>query len=158
MRLQDENKPRCFTGTLHQASFSSNITNINVCTTDTEVMMLSAISIVQQHPYFSLLNSWERNLVIQLLTQLNKKCELVYSKVSDLSDITLINMRFQCPPELVIPQYLSLVEISKERHYTQLKYFFTGKFATIRLVLYKPSKFAIFPIASVNLELYIISQ
>ncbi len=120
------------------------------------------MSIVQRHPYFSLLNSWEKTQVKSLLAELDKYCELMYAKTSDLSDITLINFRFQCELAFKVPKFLSLVEIEREKYYTRLLYFCDTGFTVIRLLLYEPVRLSrhkiLDKIVPVHLEIYLLPQ
>lgn len=83
-------------------------------------------------------------------------CRIVHSKVSGLSDITLFNMRFLCPLHLIVPQYLSLVEINKREHFNEEKYFFVSDFLAIRLVFHKPTNISDKHIV-ISIELYLLS-
>ena len=121
-----------------------------------------SMSIVQRHPYFSLLNSWEKTQLLSLLDELDKKCDLVLAKTSDLSDITLISLRFQCQLGYKPPQFLSLVEIDHEIYYTRLQYFADTGFTVVRLVMYEPKKLSriknLDRAVPVLLEIYLLPQ
>lgn len=97
-------------------------------------------------------------LLNQLLSPLDKMCRVMYTKISDLSDITLFNIRFQCPLHFIVPRFLSLVEINKYKHFNEEKYFFVSDFIAIRLILYKPTNPSVDDIMTVSLELYLLSQ
>jgi len=58
----------------------------------------------------------------------------------------------------IVPRFLSLVEIRKEKHFNQEKYFYAGEFLVIRLVLYKPARISINDFIRVSLELYLLPQ
>ena len=119
---------------------------------------MSATAIFQQHPYYSLLDEWERSFADQLLSMLDKTCRLTYCKTSNHSDVSLINMRFLCPLHFIVPRFLSLVEITKHRHFNEEKYFFVSDFIAIRLVLHKLSNPNVGNSLTVSLELYLLSQ
>ncbi len=90
------------------------------------------------HPYFSLPDYWERPSRPATDSSRHETCKLARGKTSKLSDATSINMYFYCLLHFRVPKFLTLVEISKNRHHAEEKYFYDREFMTIRLVLYKP--------------------
>jgi len=113
-------------------------------------------------PAFSLLNSFERQVVSELYNVLNSYCTLRYSKISELSiDYAVLSQVWKCQPIPHRFKHLELVEITKMYGRLHEKYFFTDEFAIIRLEVIKHNAnqpFSLKKPVTVRLEIFVLSQ
>ena len=91
--------------------------------------------IIQKHSLYTLLDDWEKRFVVGLIKLFEKHCTIIKSKVSDMSDITLFHFIFHCHHKVEIPPHIELVEVEKRVNLIRKKYFCSGGYTTVRIVV-----------------------
>jgi len=118
---------------------------------------MSTYSIIRHHHRYPMLKTSDKYVLARVPTYLDKCCKAIRIKGSEHSNTVMFSIRYVCHERIIPPQPLSIVEISRIKHFTRIIYFFAGSTLVIRLAVYEQA-LIISEESKVHLEIYLIPK